>query len=136
MAGDFVKHQFEVAIEVPFVTRNPASLADVRDVPHHQGVRWRDERTNLVANDLVHAHCQVPGVEALLRKLVTKDRLREFGDTVPTQQLSDPRNVGGVAVTMDVGHRAARHDGGLGDAEGVDVRLGDDTAQDIPRQMT
>jgi hypothetical protein len=64
--------------------------------------------------------------------LVTKDRLREFGDTVPAQQLSDPRNVGGVAVTMDVGHRAARHDGGLGDAEGVDVRLGDDTAQDIP----
>jgi hypothetical protein len=33
---------------------------------------------------------------------------------------------------MDVGHRAARHDGGLGDAEGVDVRLGDDAAQDIP----
>src|SRR5204863_6602031 len=82
--------------------------------------------------DLVHAHCQVPGVEALLRKLVTKDRLREFGDTVPTQLLSDPRNVRGVAVTMDVGHRAARHDGGPGDAEGVDVRLGDDTAQDIP----
>src|SRR5689334_751976 len=131
VAGDLVIHQFEVAIEVAIVTRNPASLADVRDVPHHQGVGWREERANLLVNDLVHAHCQVPGVEALLRKLVTEDRLREFGDTVPTQQLSDPRNVGGVPVTMDVGYGAARHDGGLGDMEGVDVCLGDDTAQDV-----